>query len=98
MAYKVVFLKGNESVGMTPWVDRDRAISHARQDFPLRQKKVGATAVHVVDVMTSETIFVLPEPDDRPAATASTPLKLMIGVGNPRPSAASSIRRAASCQ
>jgi hypothetical protein len=69
VAYKVVFLKGDEIVGMTPWVDRDRAIAHAKQDFSIRRRKVGATSVHVVDVMTSEVIFALPTKPDEQAAS-----------------------------
>ena len=72
MAYTVVFLKGDKIVGMTPWVDRDRAIAHAKQDFPIRRRKVGATSVHVVDVMTSEVIFALPtKPNEQVASPQS---------------------------
>lgn len=71
MAYKVVFLNGDTSVGSAPWVDRDRAIAYAKQKFPTFQEELGATAVHVVDVMTSETIFVLPAAGDRPDQTSA---------------------------
>jgi hypothetical protein len=60
VAYKVVFLKGNERVGSTNWADRDCAIANARQDLPLREKELGATAVFVVEVGTRQVIFVLP--------------------------------------
>jgi hypothetical protein len=59
LAYKVVFLKGDESVGTTAWADRDRAIVFARQTLRLRQRDLGATAVYVVDIRTREVIFVL---------------------------------------
>jgi len=59
VAYKVVFLKGNERVGSTNWADRDRAIANARQDLPLREKELGATAVFVVEVGTRQVIVVL---------------------------------------
>jgi hypothetical protein len=60
VAYKVVFLKGDESVGTTTWAGRDRAIAHAKEDLPLREEKVGATAAYVVEIGTSRVIFVLP--------------------------------------
>jgi hypothetical protein len=63
VAYKVVFLKGDERVGMTTWADKDRAIASATQDLPLRQRRVGATAAFVVDVKTSQVVFVLPASD-----------------------------------
>jgi hypothetical protein len=65
MSYKVVFLRGDHPVGMLPWADKDRAIAHAKHEYPLRRKTVGATAVQVIDVMTSEIIFALPAIDDR---------------------------------
>jgi hypothetical protein len=60
VAYKVVFLKGDESVATTTWAGRDRAIAHAREDLPFREKRLGATAAYVVEVGTRSVIFVLP--------------------------------------
>jgi hypothetical protein len=65
VTYKVIFLRGRDIVGMMPWVDKERAIAHAKREFPLCQRLIGATAVEVIDVMTSEIIFALPETDDR---------------------------------
>jgi hypothetical protein len=51
---------------MMPWADRDRAIAYAKRIFPKYQEERGATVVHVVEIMTSETIFVLSAVDGRP--------------------------------
>jgi hypothetical protein len=66
VAYKVVFLKGNESVRKANWADRESAIAYATRDLPFLEQNLSVTAVYVVDVTTNQVIFVLPAASDQP--------------------------------
>lgn len=60
MSFKVVFLKDSHAVGVSPWADREQAIAYAKDHFPIRQRKLGATSVYVVEILTDKVVFRLP--------------------------------------
>jgi hypothetical protein len=68
MSYKVVFLRGVEDVGSSPWMSRHLAVKHAKDQFPLRRRRLGATAVYVVERLTDDVVFsfpgLAPDPSD----------------------------------
>jgi hypothetical protein len=72
MSCKVVFLRGLQDVGCSPWMNKDLAVEHAKDQFPLRRRKLGATAVYVVDRLTDEVVFSFPALAPDPSDDAST--------------------------
>jgi hypothetical protein len=68
MSYKVVFLRGAQDVGSSPWMSKDLALEHAKDQFPFRRRRLGVTAVYVVDRLTDEVVFsfpaLAPDPSD----------------------------------
>jgi hypothetical protein len=54
MTFKIVYWKGEVELGSAPWPDEEGAIRLARNQFPMRRKRNGATSVIVID-MAAET-------------------------------------------
>ncbi len=54
MSFKIIYRKGEVELGSAPWPDEEGAIRLARNQFPMRRKRNGATSVIVID-MDAET-------------------------------------------
>jgi hypothetical protein len=61
MTFKIVYRKGEAELGSAPWPDEEGAIRLARNQFPMRRKRNGATSVIVLDMSadTPKIIFSL---------------------------------------
>jgi hypothetical protein len=54
MTFKIIYWKGDVELGSSPWLDEEGSIRLARNQFPMRGKRNGATSVIVID-MDGET-------------------------------------------
>ncbi len=52
MTFKIIYRKGDVELGSAPWPDEEGAIRLARNQFPMRRKRNGATSVIVIDMDT----------------------------------------------
>jgi len=65
VSYRIIFLKGENEIASKPWADRDGAIAHARDHFPIHEKQNGATSVKVIDVDAEPQMVVFSYPEKR---------------------------------
>ncbi len=61
MTFKIIYRKGEVELGSAPWPDEEGAIRLARNQFPMRRKRNGATSVIEIDMdaKTRKVVFSL---------------------------------------